>query len=665
MQTKKQLLSKRRCYNAKIVLYDIKRKRMTKKISIAVASLAIVTLFWYLAGEVFTLKDSQNSITKLQCVSYAPFAKDESPFLFDKGLVISEENVREDLKLLSKYTECIRTYSVLGLEMIPKIARENNLKMLMGVWINNDKANTQKEINALIKLASQNKDIVKAIIVGNETILRGEVTDTTLIEYIKDVKKALPDIKVTYADVWEFWVRYPKIAEVTDFVTIHILPYWEDDPMNINASLEHVAHVREEVGGIFKNRDILIGETGWPSEGRMREDALPSKVNQAVYMRGFVKLANEKGWNYNIIEGFDQPWKRVNEGAVGGFWGLFDKDRMDKKVFFGDVSDFPNYKPLALGSFLLVLAFSLMFRKSATESKTMLIFGGVNTLFALLFMLQVEQYMVTVRTNIELMWAILVMATHLGIYALTLSYIAKEQRPQIINIATILLQKNRSADALFMLFFYASLAFVLVSNLALAFEGRYRNFEIYAFSISVLSYLWLYRGKFEQMNFGKFEKASFLLLALTTVTIFVNETYLNLFSDVWLLISIGFAFMLYLGSKKIAFSSLKNLIAILVMFFTVFAYLRYGIFTNVAMAAQCNASMDSFLCTLRTQLGLFSYMQVFGQTAIAVALVALFVNKQVFSYIALFASVGALLMMNSFFGSVAFIVSLFLLSRAK
>ena len=105
---------------------------MTKKLLLTLSSVIAAVLFWYYFGAVSILKDDTSSFSKLQCVSYAPFAKDESPFLFDNGLVISSNRVREDLKLLSKYTDCIRTYSTVGLEMIPAIARENNLKMLMG-----------------------------------------------------------------------------------------------------------------------------------------------------------------------------------------------------------------------------------------------------------------------------------------------------------------------------------------------------------------------------------------------------------------------------------------------------------------------------------------------------------------------------------------------------
>ncbi len=155
---------------------------MIKKISVILAGFGMVLLFWYLLGEIFILKNSKDSVLKLQCVSYAPFSKEQSPFLFDSGMVISEDQIREDLTLLSKYTNCIRTYSTVGMEAIPKIVRENGMKMYMGAWVSSDKVSTALEIKTLIKLATEYRDVVKAVIVGNEVLLRGDTTDKVLTD---------------------------------------------------------------------------------------------------------------------------------------------------------------------------------------------------------------------------------------------------------------------------------------------------------------------------------------------------------------------------------------------------------------------------------------------------------------------------------------------------
>ena len=636
-----------------------------KKISLTLASLVAVVLFWYILGTGFVLKDGANSFSKLQCVSYAPFGKDDSPFMMDKGLVISEDLVRKDLQLLSKYTDCIRTYSTVGLEMIPKIARENNLKMLMGAWVNGDEKPTRLEIDTLIKLAKENKDIVKAVIVGNEALLRGDLSDVKLYEYIKEVKAALPDTQVTYADVWEYWLKYPKIKEVTDFVTIHILPYWEDDPMEITTAIKHLANVRYEVEGILKTSNILIGETGWPSEGRMREDALPSKTNQAIFVREFVKLAEEKNWNYNIIEAFDQPWKRVSEGAVGGFWGLFDKDRLDKNVFTGDVSNFPNYKYLGFGSLLLIFGFSFLLKNSNISTKRVVLFSFINTIFAVLYMLQMEQFNITVRSSGEVVWATLVLLTHLAIYYFVLLNIAKESKPKIVGIREILTNKIFNVDTLPMILFYSSFIFVLISTIILAFEGRYRNFEIYIFAISAISFVLLYGGRFVNMKFKAFEKLSFIVLLITSIISFYNEGSLNIFSNIWIIIALIFTYILFQGSKNSSFSELKIIAKYIAIFFIFSISLRYGIIADKDIIAQCHLNDDTLLCGFKNQVGYLGYIGVFGIIAICIAILALFINNRKFILVSLFASVFSIMMFNTYVGSIAFILTIIVLCKEK
>lgn len=259
---------------------------------------------------------------KLKCASYAPYHRPgQSPFI--ESFVASRSQIDEDLRFLSSKFACVRTYSVnQGLDQVPELARKYGMKMYLGIWIGREAKKNQKEIERGIELAKANADVVQGVIVGNEVLLRREQTEAGLAAYIDQVKKQI-DIPVTYADVWEFWLKHPALASSVDFVTVHILPFWEDDPQPIEASIEHVSKVIGKVKHTF-DKPILIGETGWPSSGRQRETAVPSLVNEARYIREFVHLAETQNLDYNIIEAIDQPWKRRSEGTVGGYWGIFD-----------------------------------------------------------------------------------------------------------------------------------------------------------------------------------------------------------------------------------------------------------------------------------------------------------------------------------------------------
>jgi glucan 1,3-beta-glucosidase len=200
---------------------------------------------------------------------------------------------------------------------------------------------------------------VRGVIVGNEALLRGEVSPDTLGDYIRSVKSQVA-VPVTYADVWEFWLRYRALAAVVDFVTIHILPYWEDEPVAARNAAEHVDAIRKRAVESFAGKEVVIGEVGWPSAGRMRHGALPSPAEQGRAVSDILARAKREGFHVNVIEAFDQPWKRTLEGTVGGHWGLFD-DATRQQKFFWDrpVSNHPSWRwHAATGLVLAVLVFT-------------------------------------------------------------------------------------------------------------------------------------------------------------------------------------------------------------------------------------------------------------------------------------------------------------------
>lgn len=295
---------------------------------------------WYTLGRPQFVPAALGEDQRLQCASYSPFDHDQSPF--DLPLTIHRERLEADVALLAQRFSCLRTYSVTGLEALPEIARRHGLTLMIGAWVSADPKATRQEIEGLVQTANAHPDVVKAVIVGNEVLLRGDSTPERLRALIEEVGQRVSQ-PVTYAEVWEFWLRYPQIGPVVDFVTLHLLPYWEDDPTGIDAALHEVEQVHARFTALYAPKPLFIGETGWPSQGRQREDALPSRVNEARFVRGFIALAERHGWQYNLIEAFDQPWKRRSEGTVGGYWGLYDAHRQDKGILSGAVSNLPDW----------------------------------------------------------------------------------------------------------------------------------------------------------------------------------------------------------------------------------------------------------------------------------------------------------------------------------
>lgn len=433
--------------------------------------------YWYGLGQPVHLPDVASASHKLQCASYTPFDKDQSPF--DQPFALRPERMDADLALLATRFECIRTYSMTGLEALPELARKHGLKLMIGAWVNSNPVDTEKEVDLLIASANANPDVVSAVIVGNEALLRKEVTGAQLARLILKVKAGVKQ-PVTYADVWEFWLKHPEIAPAVDFLTIHLLPYWEDDPSNIDAALNHVAEVRQVFGNRFAPKDVLIGETGWPSEGRQRETALPSRVNEAKFIRGFVALAEHHGWHYNLIEAFDQPWKRASEGAVGGYWGLFDADRQDKGILAGPVSNLP-YWPLWLGVGGVIFLGTLVLGGPVRTRRAALLLPLLGALAACAIGTWAELARVTSRFTGEWLWAALL----LGLNLLVLSHAALTLSPrQGWRQRAFNALEQRAGWLLAAAGFAAA-----VMMLELVFDPRYRSFPSAALVLPALVYL--------------------------------------------------------------------------------------------------------------------------------------------------------------------------------
>ena len=337
---------------------------------------------------------------KLQCVSYAPYySEGQSPYI--ENYMVDKAQIDADMALLAQRFQCVRTYSVgQGLDYVPEAASRLGLKVLLGAWIGWGEADNNKELALAINLANRYPDTVTGLIVGNEVLLRQEQTPARMRAYIEHAQ-AQTSVPVTYADVWEYWLRYRELASAVDFVTVHVLPYWEDDPQPIDRAIAHAENVMSRVESAF-DKPILIGETGWPSVGRRRGESEPSNLNQARYLREFVQAAQVHGWNYNLIEALDQPWKRVLEGTVGGNWGLYGSDLQEKFAFDGPMAERKDcWAPVYWGLAGLLIWLALALYSRERRPAALLAMAGLGALTGSIALLQVDYLQHAARNPLE------------------------------------------------------------------------------------------------------------------------------------------------------------------------------------------------------------------------------------------------------------------------
>lgn len=430
---------------------------------------------------------------KLKSLSYAPFREGQGP---KEEIFPTIKQMDEDLSLLGQITYNIRTYasSEGSMPSIPELARKHGLTMLQGGWLSSYKANDAEksaklkakndaEMDALILSANQNSDVVKRVIVGNEVLLRGDLEPQELIAYIRKVKNAVKQ-PVTYADVWSEYMKHPELIKEVDFITIHILPYWEDEPISVSDAPTHVERiykqVQEEAKKIVGDKPILIGESGWPSGGKQRGNSVPSVVNEAKFIRDFIQVATKNNFDYNIVEAFNQPWKSEFEGVIGAKWGLYDSSRQPIFPLTGKVYENPIWTKWLVASIVLFLLVTIFFKKQLTNlcPTRLVIFLAITQILTVLFVSQSQLLWTTSYIDFQRVQTLLILSFNAGFVGL------------ILQRVILILTKQTSTAALSKRLYYGLLmviAYALGKTAILAWDGRYVDFPTVVTQTTVFS----------------------------------------------------------------------------------------------------------------------------------------------------------------------------------
>lgn len=301
---------------------------------------------------------------KVQGYAFSPFHTDQSPFT---GQLPSVADIDSDLALLQNKTFAVRTYTLEGNQIhIPRLAAARNINVALGIWIDDERDNNEAELKRLFSVANSYRNIVR-ILVGNEVVLRGDIPVTDMIDYLDQVRKKVR-APVSTAEPWHVWLKHPELAEHVDYLAVHMLPYWEG--VGVDLAVDYVVERYKVLQAAFPDKPIVITEVGWPSHGRIRQGAVATDANEAIFLRQFLARATKENYIYYLMEAFDQPWKADSEGAVGAYWGVYDVERQPKFAFVEPVVKVPNWRVLAgISVCLAAVIFALMLLDSNTLRK--------------------------------------------------------------------------------------------------------------------------------------------------------------------------------------------------------------------------------------------------------------------------------------------------------
>lgn len=295
-------------------------RRILLALALGLLAAALNLAAWRLAQPPVDLPDAPSRLTGL---AYNAFQRHGSPL---QGSFPSAEEVEADLARLAPLTGRLRTYSSAELPFLPALAARHGLRLHAGVWLDRRPEANERELQAAIQAAQAHPNIER-LIAGNESLLTGNLRLEQLIAHLDRLRAAV-DIPVSTAEPWHVWLRHPRLADHVDFITVHLLPYWEGVPsaQAVDYALDRLAEVQAR----FPGRPVVIGEVGWPSGGDRFEGARAAPGEQAAFVRGFLDRIRGLGLDYFVMEAVDQPWKRAIEGRVGAYWGLLDAQREAK-----------------------------------------------------------------------------------------------------------------------------------------------------------------------------------------------------------------------------------------------------------------------------------------------------------------------------------------------
>jgi exo-beta-1,3-glucanase (GH17 family) len=254
--------------------------------------------------------------SKIHGLSFSPYIEGQGP-----GTVLEEAQIRERLAIIAPYTKWIRSFSCTeGHELIPAIAREYGLKTMVGIWLDDDLEHNELELENAIRVAGEGH--VDIMAVGNEVLLRGDLTEDQLLEYMQRAKDGAPNVDVGYVDAYFEFVDHPRVTEACDVLLANCYPFWEGCPAE--HALLYMKDMYRRVSSVANGKRVIISETGWPNIGTAEGAAVPSLENAIKYFVDTCRWAEDEGIEIFYFSSFDESWKVGAEGDVGAYWGLWD-----------------------------------------------------------------------------------------------------------------------------------------------------------------------------------------------------------------------------------------------------------------------------------------------------------------------------------------------------
>ena len=257
------------------------------------------------------------------------------------------QDVLSDMRLIRRHFTHIRTWTIqYSNQYVIQAAHECGVKVAMGAWAfpNStapdyfDEAKSKAEIDSIVAQAKQYPGTVTTIICGNENLADSpspygiiQANIEMLMTYARSRLDAegLSGIKVTTCQTSGVWAGHGSLAQCAslDEVWANIYPFWHDNNPDDQEMTDYFTTKHDDVVGIAGEKKIVIGETGWATDGGTtwpEGNCKPSETNADKFFKaisGWFETNQVEGY---IFEFFDEPWKWSTGMPQESHFGIFE-----------------------------------------------------------------------------------------------------------------------------------------------------------------------------------------------------------------------------------------------------------------------------------------------------------------------------------------------------
>ena len=234
--------------------------------------------------------------------------------------------VASDLAIIAqKGFSTVRVYSTdcSTLENIGSSARNNGLKMILGVWVSSTGiSGAQGQVSDIVAWGQW--DLVELIVVGNEAVFNGYASAGQLAGFISSSASAFKSAGYTGSvttteplSIWEDASSASAFCSVIDVVGANLYAFFN---AGVTADMAggFIQSQIDILNGVCNGKAVYVLESGWPHAGNCNGAACPSPSNQATALKG---IQSTVGAQVVFLSYEDEPWKEPGQFGVEQFWG--------------------------------------------------------------------------------------------------------------------------------------------------------------------------------------------------------------------------------------------------------------------------------------------------------------------------------------------------------